>query len=421
VAEGPGREPAAAFDSRGRRRPWAGRRVVLGVAGGIAAYKSVQLARDLTLLGAEVDVILTRSARSFVGAITFEALTGRPVSGELIAAGHALDHIRLAREAHVVCVAPATADLMSRAAAGRADDLLTALLLATRAPVLLCPAMNEAMWSHPETRANAERLEAVCGYRLVGPVTGPLAWGEGAGSGRMMEPAGILEHIGRALEGDSALRGRRVLVTAGPTREPLDPVRVLTNRSSGRMGFAVAAAAWRRGADVVLITGPTALNPPLGARVLPVETASAMADAVRAEIGAADVLIMAAAVADFRPAQTASAKIRRAAAPGSIALAPVPDILGETRALRAAHAVCVGFALETVDGRESARAKLRDKALDAIVLNRADEAGAGFEVETNRVVLIDRFGREEELPLMAKTEVAEILLDRVEEFLAGTA
>lgn len=421
MGAGPGRRfDAVPGGARGPRRPWAGRRVVLGVAGGIAAYKAVQLARDLTLLGAEVDVILTRSAHSFVGPITFEALTGRDVSSDLIAAGHALDHIRLAREADVVCVAPATADLMARAAAGRADDLLTAVLLATRAPVLVCPAMNDAMWNHAQTRDNAARLESVCGYRLVGPGVGPLAWGEGEGAGRMAEPAEILEHIGRALERPGPLEGRRVLVTAGPTREPVDPVRVLTNRSSGRMGFALAAAAWRRGAEVVLVSGPVTIEAPPGPRVVEVETAEDMAAAVRTELASADVLVMAAAVADFRPARPSPGKIRRAAAPDRIPLDPAPDILGETREARAAHGLSIGFALETEEGRESARRKLRDKALDLIVLNRAGEEGAGFEVETNHVVLIDRHGREEEIPLMAKTEVAEIILDRIEEMLSGS-
>lgn len=410
--------PSAAV-VRGARRPWSGRRVVLGVAGGIAAYKSVQLARDLTLLGAEVDVVLTRSARSFVGPITFEALTGRRVAGDLIETGRALDHIRLAREADVVCVAPTTADLMARAAAGRADDMLAAILLATRAPVVLCPAMNDAMWAHPATRSNAERLEEL-GYRLAGPATGPLAYGEGEGAGRMLEPSVILEHIGRALEPEGALTGRRVMVTAGPTREPVDPVRVLSNRSSGRMGFAIAASAWRRGADVVVVAGPVTVHEPEGPRVVRVETAEEMAEAVRAELLAADVLIMAAAVADFRPIKPSDQKIRRASAPASIALEAAPDILLASRGLGPDRRITIGFALETGDGRESARRKLEEKGLDLIVLNRVGE-GAGFEVDTNRVVLIDRAGGEEEIELMAKTAVAEILLDRLEALLAGAS
>jgi phosphopantothenoylcysteine decarboxylase/phosphopantothenate--cysteine ligase len=381
------------------------------VTGGIAAYKTVQLARDLTQLGAAVDVIMTESARHFVGAVSYEGVTGRPVHADLLAEGRALAHIRIAREAHAVCVAPATADFLARAAAGRADDLLGAVLLATRAPVLVCPAMNDAMWAHPQTRANAERLAAL-GYELVGPGTGPLAWDEGQGPGRMEEPAAILEHIGRALEGENALRGRRVVVTAGPTREAVDPVRVLTNRSSGRMGFALAAAAWRRGADVTLIAGPTEIPPPPGPALVRADSADAMAGAVRAAIADADVLVMAAAIADFRPAAPAAQKIKKRDRPDSIRLESAPDVLAGTLDARPPGLVAVGFALETTDGRANAREKLKAKALDLIVLNPANEAGAGFEVDTNRVVLIDRDGGEEELPLMSKDEVADAVLDR---------
>lgn len=393
---------------------------MLGVCGGIAAYKVAQLARDLTQLGATVDVVLTMSAREFIGTITFEALTGRPVLTEILAPAHALDHIRLAREADVVCVAPATADFMARAAAGRADDLLAAILLATRAPVLLCPAMNDRMWAHPQTQANVTHLRDAVGYGLVGPATGPLAWGEGEGPGRLEEVAVIIENIGRALEADHSLAGRRVLVTAGPTREPIDPVRMLTNRSSGRMGFAIAAAAWRRGADVVLISGPTSVEPPFGPELRRVETADMMAAAVADALPSADILIMAAAVADFRPVARSSSKMRRADRPAEIELEGTPDVLAETRARRAAGSVVVGFALETGDGRASARKKLEDKGLDLIVLNDATEPGAGFDVDTNRVTLIDRAGQEDDLPLLPKTEVAEAILDRVQRLIQPT-
>ncbi|HEX7119459.1 MAG TPA: bifunctional phosphopantothenoylcysteine decarboxylase/phosphopantothenate--cysteine ligase CoaBC [Longimicrobiales bacterium] len=395
------------------RRPWKGRRVVLGVTGGIAAYKAAQLARDLTQLGATVDVVLTRSAHAFVGPITFEALTGRPVLDDILAPGHALEHIRLARGADVVCVAPATADLLARAAHGRSDDLLTAILLATRAPVLLCPAMNDRMWDHPQTQANARHVHDALGYEIVGPATGPLAFGEGAGAGRMEEPGVIVEHIGRALEGASPFRGRTVVVTAGPTREAVDPVRVLTNRSSGRMGFALAQAAWRRGADVVLVAGPTSVAPPPGPRLRRVETAEEMLAAVREALPGADALVMAAAVADFRPARPAGEKIKKEQAPDVIALEPAPDILRTTRDARPEGMVVVGFALETERAREHARRKLESKGLDLVVLNEAGAPGAGFEVETNRVVLLDVGGGEEALPLMSKDDVAEAILDRV--------
>lgn len=395
------------------RRPWKQRRVVLGVTGGIAAYKSVQIARDLTLLGASVDVVLTRSATDFVGTITFEALTGRPAHTGFASGRGALDHIRIAREADVVCVAPATADFLARAAGGLANDLLTTILLATRAPVLLCPAMNDAMWAHGLTGANADRLRDLAGYVLVGPATGHLAFDEGAGAGRMEDGLTIIEHIGRALEPHNALRGRRIVVTAGPTREPLDPVRVLSNRSSGRMGFAIAGAAWRRGAEVTLISGPAMAPLPVGPRIVRVETAEQMAVAVRAAIADADVLAMAAAPADFRPANVADRKIRKRDRPGSVPLEAAPDILMSTRDARPAGMVAVGFALETDDGRASARGKLESKELDLIVLNSTLEPGAGFDVETNRVVLIDREGAELELPLLLKTDVADVILDRI--------
>lgn len=394
------------------RRPWRGCRVVLGVTGGVAAYKVVHVARDLTRLGAAVDVVLTSSAQTFVGAISFESVTGRPVHTGF-AQGAALDHIRIAREADVVCVAPATADFLARAATGQADDLLSTILLATHAPVVLCPAMNDAMWAHPQTQRNAQHVVDVLGYRLVGPATGPLAFGEGSGPGRLEEPDVIVQHIGRALEKDGPLSGRQVLVTAGPTREAVDPVRVITNRSSGRMGFELAAAAWRRGADVVLVHGPASAPLPHGPRAMAVESTEQMADAVRAGLQDADVLIMAAAAADFRPAEPAAAKIRKSERPSAIELTDATDILVATRDARPAGLVTVGFALETDHAVERARAKLKKKTLDLIVLNELG-ADAGFEVDTNRVTLIDAAGNEEKLPVLPKAEVAEHVIDRIE-------
>lgn len=394
------------------RRPWADARVLLGVTGGIAAYKVVQVARDLTQLGAEVDVVMTRSARAFVGDVSFEGVTGRPVVSEILEPGRALDHIRLAREADVVCVAPATADMLARAAHGRSDDLLGAILLATRAPVLLCPAMNDAMWSHPATVANAARAESF-GYRLVGPADGALAVGEGSGPGRMEEPAVIVQHVGRALTGATRFTGRRVVVTAGPTREAVDPVRFLSNRSSGRMGFALAAAAWRRGAHVSLVAGPTQLAPPPGPRLHAVESAEAMKGAVERLSADADLLLMAAAIADFRPASPPDTKIKKESAPDVIALEPAPDVLRDTAGSRPSGCLVVGFALETDDGEANARRKLESKGMDLVVLNETGP-GSGFETETNRVTLIDRDGHSETLPLLTKDEVAERILDRIE-------
>ena len=395
------------------RRPWQGRKVLLGVAGGIAAYKSVQIARDLTQLGAVVDVVLTRSAREFVGPVTFEALTGRPVYTDLIAEGKALDHIRLAREADVVCVAPATADLLARAATGRSDELLTAILLATTSRVILCPAMNDAMWAHPQTRINAQHVAEVLGYELVGPAIGSLAEGASSAPGRMEEPQVIVEYIGRALENDDVLRGKRIVVTAGPTREAVDPVRVLSNRSSGKMGFAIAAAAWRRGADVLLISGPASIPLPIGPHVQRIETADQMAEAVSAAVKDADALVMAAAVADFRPAAPASSKIKKSSGVSAIELEAAPDVLSVTRAARNPNLKVVGFALETDAHEANAKKKLQEKGMDLVVLNDATEKGAGFEVSTNRVTIISADGDIESLPLMSKDEVADAILDRL--------
>jgi phosphopantothenoylcysteine decarboxylase / phosphopantothenate---cysteine ligase len=399
-------------------RPFDRRRVLLGVTGGIASYKSAWLARLLTTAGADVDTILTRAAREFIGAITFEALTGRPVHTALLDEGHALDHIKLARAADAIVVAPATADFLARAAHGRADDLLTACLLAAEAPVLLVPAMNDRMWAHGQTRRNVAHLREL-GYTILDPDDGPLAVGEGSGPGRMPEPETIFAHVARLLEPKTVLDGRRVVITAGPTREPLDPVRFLSNRSSGRMGVALASAAWRRGATVTLIAGPLAVAVPSAVEHVPVETTEEMAAAVERSLAAADVLIMAAAPADFRAAEPAPRKIKKASAPSAIALAEAPDILVSTRGARANGLVVVGFALETDDALAGGREKLASKDLDLVVVNDATEPGAGFAVDTNRVTLIDRDGAEDKLPLLTKLDAADAILDRVEAMLRG--
>lgn len=390
---------------------------MLGVTGGIACYKSVQLARDLTRLGAEVDVVLTRSAGEFVRPLVFEGVTGRPALTDLFSTDGAALHIRLGREADLVLVAPATADLLARAAQGRADDLLTTTLLATRAPVLLCPAMNDRMWSHPQVQANAAHCRDALGYGLAGPARGALAVGEAAGAGRMLEPADILEHAGRRLTADGPLTGARVVVTAGPTREALDPVRFVGNRSSGRMGFAIARAAFRRGADVTLVTGPSALDDPPGVEVVRVESAREMLESVRDAVTEAAVVVHAAAIADYRPAEPAEAKMKRAdtGAAFSLDLVENPDVAGTVRGLLAEDAVSVGFALETSDLLRNARAKLERKGFDLLVANDATEEGSGFEVSTNRVTFVTPDGDPEAMPLMSKDEVAEALLDRVEQ------
>ena len=401
------------------RRPYAGRRVLLGVAGGIASYKSAWLARLLAKAGAEVDVVLTRAATEFIGAVTFEALTGRPVHTGLFDAGHALDHIKLARAATAIVIAPATADLMARAATGQASDLLTACLLAAECPVLFVPAMNDRMWAHAQTQANAAHLQSL-GYTLLAPDDGLLAAGEGSGPGRMPEPETIFAHAGRLLEGESPLRGRSVLVTAGPTREPLDPVRFLSNFSSGKMGVAIAAAAWRRGAEVTLVAGPLAVPVPVGVTHIAVQSTTEMRDAVGLRIGASDVVVMSAAPADYQPVSAAEGKLRKTGEPRVIELRETPDILVSTRDARRPGAVVVGFALETEDLIANARRKLEGKGLDMVVLNAANEPGSGFGVDTNRVTLLRRDRAEsEQLPLLAKHEVAEVILDRVEELLHG--
>jgi phosphopantothenoylcysteine decarboxylase / phosphopantothenate---cysteine ligase len=399
-------------------RPYAGARVLLGVTGGIASYKSAWLARLLTKAGAEVDVVMTRAATEFIGAITFEALTGRPVHTGLFDPGRALEHIKLARAAHAIVVAPATADFLARAATGQADDLLAATLLAASCPVLMVPAMNDHMWAHPQTRRNVTHLRSL-GYRGVEPDEGMLAAGEGSGPGRMPEPETVFTHVGRLLEQPGVLAGRRVLVTAGPTREPMDPVRFLSNHSSGKMGVAGAAASWRRGAEVDLIAGPMSVAPPPGVTVHAVESTEDMAAAVERLLPQSDVLVMAAAPADFRPSAPASAKIKKSNAPAAVALAPTRDILASTRSVRRAGSVIVGFALETDDVLAGGKAKLESKDLDMIVVNDAREPGAGFGVDTNRVTLLVRGGAEEALPLMPKTDVADAILDRVEKLIGG--
>jgi phosphopantothenoylcysteine decarboxylase / phosphopantothenate---cysteine ligase len=285
--------------------------------------------------------------------------------------------------------------------------------------VVLCPAMNDRMYAHPQTTANLRRLAEI-GYRVAGPAVGPLAWGEGEGPGRMIEPDAVLAHAGRALEGPTALAGRRVVVTAGPTREAIDPVRFIGNRSSGRMGHEIAAAAWRRGAEVLLVSGPTSLAAPEGVEVRRVETAEEMRAAVAEALPAADALVMAAAVADFRPTDPAAAKLKKeTGGVPELRLERAPDVLQSTRDVRPAGCVVVGFALETDDPVENGRRKLEGKGLDLLVVNDATEPGAGFEVETNRVVLLAPGRDDEALPLLTKAEVADRILDRVAERLGA--
>jgi phosphopantothenoylcysteine decarboxylase/phosphopantothenate--cysteine ligase len=391
---------------------WEGRHVVVGVSGGIASYKSCILVRRLAEAGARVDVVLTEGAAEFVRPLTFEALSGRPVLSSLWTRDTALEHVRLAQRAELIIVAPATAHLLARVAQGLGDDLLTTLLLARSVPVLLAPAMNDEMYANPATRANLDILKSR-GFRFVGPEVGSLAEGPSDRPGRMSEPEVILAQAARLLRADRPFVGKSVVITAGPTREPIDPVRLVTNRSSGKMGYRLAEAAWERGAEVTLISGVVSLAPPVGVTVRRVETTAEMHRAVQEALPAADVLIMAAAPADYRPAQPAAAKRPRQEGEFSITLAPTADILLGTVAARKPGSVMVGFALETGDAVTKGRAKLERKRLDLIVVNDALEADAAFEVDTNRVVILDREGGATEVALASKRVVAEAILDRV--------
>lgn len=395
--------------------PLAGRHVVLGVSGGIACYKSCTLARRLTEAGALVDVVLTAAATEFVGAPTFEALTGRPVLTSLWERDRALAHIGLAQQPDLIILAPATAHLLARAAAGAADDLLAAILLARTGLVLCAPAMNDAMYAHPATAANVKIL-ASRGWQFIGPDVGPLAEGPSTRPGRMSEPEDVFAAAARLLGTRPPWSGKRVIVTAGPTREHLDPVRVITNPSSGRMGYALAAAAAERGADVTLVSGPVDLPAPYGVVVHRVETTDDMQRALQDMVEQADALFMAAAPADYKPKQEAKTKQPRDGATLTVVLEGTPDILGSLT--RPAKLLTVGFALETGGGLERANTKLRDKKLDYIVLNDALEPGAGFEVSTNRVTIIANQGEPLVLPLLSKREVADRILDAVERALS---
>jgi phosphopantothenoylcysteine decarboxylase/phosphopantothenate--cysteine ligase len=389
----------------------AGRHVILGVSGGIACYKSCTLARRLIEGGLTVDVVMTAGAAEFVRPLTFEALTGRPVLTSLWEPGRALTHIGLAKAPDLVVVAPATAQLLARASMGMADDLLTAILLARTGPILAAPAMNDAMYANPATQANLRAL-STRGWTFVGPETGALAEGPSERPGRMSEPEAIFAAALRLLGADSRWQGRKVVVSAGATREHLDPVRVITNPSSGRMGYALAEAARDRGAQVVVVSGPTALPAPAGVELVRVASTEEMGRAIQAALEGAAALFMAAAPADYRAVKQASRKRPRQSGRFSVTLEPTPDILNSLK--RPAGCVVVGFALETGAGLARARKKLKDKRLDYVVLNDALEPGAGFEVTTNKVTLLARSGAQTELPLQDKRDVARRILDMVE-------
>src|SRR5262245_30790947 len=391
----------------------ADKELVLGVTGSIAAYKAVYLLRELTRLGAGVTVVTTKHADEFIAPLTWRTLSGRPVLESLFdpRTPEAVEHIGVAERAHAMLVAPATANILAKAAQGLADDFLSTLLLAARCPVLMAPAMDGGMWAHPAVVANV-RLLRERGVTVIEPEAGPLASGL-SGPGRLPEAETIVEALIRLLTGTRDLAGEHVLVTAGPTREPIDPVRYLSNRSSGKMGYAVAMVALRRGARVTLISGPTPLSPPPGALYVPVQTAEEMREAALHHLTSASIVIKAAAVADYRVAHPRAVKIKSKKDEGlTLELVPNPDILREI-ALQKGSRFIVGFAAETDDVRAHAAAKLRAKDVDLLVVNDVSKAGIGFEADDNEVVLLDRSGGAVELPRMSKIDVASAILDRV--------
>ncbi len=393
------------------------RRIVLGVTGSIAAFKAAQLASMLAQAGAQVEAVLTESAERFVQPLTFQALTGQTAygAGELWSEQAHILHVGLAQRAELLVIAPATADTIAKLAHGRADNLLTITALAATCPVLVAPAMDAGMYEHPATQANLDTLHQR-GVEQIGPVEGRMASGL-VGMGRMVEAVELFGHIRRLLGREGDLAGRRVVVSAGGTQEPLDPVRVLANRSSGKQGFALAQAAIDHGAEVVLIAAPTSLPTPVGARRVEIQTAAEMGKAVLSACAEADALIMAAAVADFRPKSRSERKVKKQAAPRSLELETTEDILRQVAKQR--PQVVVGFAAESEELESNARQKLESKGLDLIVANDITAPQAGFAADTNQVTIIGRDGEAEALPLMAKAEVAEAVIDRVAQLLRG--
>jgi phosphopantothenoylcysteine decarboxylase/phosphopantothenate--cysteine ligase len=391
-----------------------GKTIVLGVTGSIAAYKAVELASQLTQSGAQVEVIMTEAATEFVTPLTFRSITGRPVVTKMFepASEYSVEHVALAEAADIVVIAPATADIIARIAAGMADDMVSCTVLATKAPVVMAPAMHAAMYENSVTQDNLARLRAR-GFITVGPDYGRLA-SRGVGLGRLVDVNEILGTICHVLGGSSDMAGRCIVVTAGGTQEPVDPVRCLTNRSSGKMGYALAEAARDRGAKVILVSAPTALHKPAGIDVVSVSTAQEMYEAVKKAVAKSDALIMAAAVADYRPKRVSKSKIKRErAASLMLELEKTPDILGEVKG----KFLRVGFAAESENLVANAKAKLEKRRLDLIVANDITVKGSGIGADTNQVVIIDRKGKVEKLPLMPKREVADKILDKVVQFL----
>jgi len=395
----------------------AGKTVVLGITGSIAAYKAADIASKLTQAGARVEIIMTESAAKFVTPMTIRAITGRPVVTDMFepAAEWSIEHVALAEAADVLVIAPATANIIAKLAAGIADDMLSCTVLATKAPIIVAPAMHADMFQNSVTQDNLAKLR-VRDFTIVDPEYGYLASG-GTGLGRLAQVEKIIGIIKKVLGRSGDLAGKHIVVTAGGTQEPIDPVRHIGNRSSGKMGYAVAEAARDRGAEVELIAAPTCLPEPVGVEVINVETAIQMKEAVAKAVAQADILMMAAAVADYQPKSAARSKIKKETPSLTLELIRTPDILSEVKG----NFLKVGFAAESEDIIKNARQKLEKKQLDIIIANDITDPGSGFDVDTNKVTLINRDGKTERLPLLTKREVADRILDRVVELLGKKA
>jgi len=390
------------------------RTIVLGITGSIAAYKAAEIASQLTQAGAKVNVVMTKEAIQFISPVTLRALTGNPVVTEMfdLASEFSIEHVSLAKSADIIVIAPATANIIAKLATGIADDILCCTVLATRAPVLIAPAMETNMYDNPVTQDNLSKLKAR-DFAIIGPATGWLASGKD-GPGRLADINDIISSIRQVLGRGGDLAGKHIVVTAGGTQEPIDPVRYISNRSSGKMGYALAEAARDRGARVSLITAPASILKPADIDVIKVNTAQEMRQAVENVTSQADALIMAAAVADYRPKSTAKDKIKKGEAGLTLELECTPDILGSVKG----NFIKVGFAAESSNLVENAKQKLKQKGLDFIVANDITASDSGFGADTNRVTIIDQEGRVDSLPLMPKREVADKILDRVAEFLS---
>ncbi len=394
-----------------------GKKILLGITGGIAAYKTANLASMLAKLHAEVHVIMTRNAQQFISPVVFEALTGNKVIDDVFDrdSGYHVAHIAMAQEADVVMIAPASANIIAKLANGIADDMLSTTMLAVTAPVMIVPAMNTKMYEHPATQANLEKLRAY-GYRVIDPASGYLACGD-TGKGKMPGEEELLEHLLLEAACDKDLSGKKVLITAGPTMEPIDPVRFITNHSTGKMGWALAKNAARRGAQVVLVSGPVHLPAPVSVKMIPVTTAQEMYEAVDAQFDNQDIVVMSAAVADYRPKHTESEKIKKQDAAAMLELERTKDILGSMSKRKNGQFLC-GFSMETEHMLENSRAKLEKKNLDMIVANNLRMEGAGFGTDTNIITIITK-DASNELPIMSKDEAAHAIFDQIKNFVCN--